>query len=120
MAITARAVGAWTATTTRNPTVTLPTHAAGDMLLVRIGWKSSTPTTDVAVCNTSGWTKLGQFYDGGGASSNGGGGVLVAVFYKEAASAAETNPVVEFDDATARPLGRTSRSHTRRGRASPG
>jgi hypothetical protein len=71
------------------------------MLLVRVGWKSSTPTTDVAVCNTSGWAKLGQYYDGGGVSSNGGGGVLVAVFWKVATSASETNPTVEFDDATA-------------------
>lgn len=101
MAIADGTAGAWVATTTRNPTVTLPTHAAGDMLLVRVGWKSATPTTDVAVCNTSGWAKLGQFYNGGGASSNGGGGVLVAVFWKVATSSAETNPVIEFDDATA-------------------
>ena len=101
MAISDGTAGAWVATTTRNPTVTLPAHSAGQMLLVRMGWKSATPTTDVAVCNTSGWTKLGQYYDNGGASSNGGGGVLVAVFYKEAASSSETNPVIEFDDATA-------------------
>ena len=101
MAITDGTAGAWVATTTRNPTVTLPAHSAGQMLLVRVGWKSATPTTDVAVCNTSGWAKLGQYYNGGGASSNGGGGVLVAAFWKEAASAAETNPVIQFDDATA-------------------
>lgn len=101
MAISDGTAGDWVATTTRNPTVTLPTHAAGDMLLVRIGWKSATPTTDVAVCNTSGWAKIGQFYDGNGASSNGGGGVLVAVFWKVAASSSETDPTIEFDDATA-------------------
>lgn len=101
MAISDGTAGAWVATTTRNPTVTLPTHSAGDMLLVRMGWKSSTPTTDVAVCNTEGWTKLGQYYNGGGASSNGGGGVLVAVFWKVATSSSETRPVIEFDDATA-------------------
>lgn len=70
------------------------------MLLVRIGWKSANPTTDVAFCNTSGWAKIGQFYDGNGASSNGGGGVLVAAFWKVATSASETNPVIEFDDST--------------------
>ena len=100
MAISDGTAGAWVATTTRNPTVTLPSHAAGDMLLVRVGWKSSTPDTDVASCATTGWAKLGQYYNGGGASSNGGGGVLVAVFWKVAESSSETNPVIEFDDAT--------------------
>ncbi|MCU0562348.1 MAG: hypothetical protein MUE48_00190 [Desulfobacterales bacterium] len=98
MAISDGTAGAWVATTTRNPTVTLPSHSAGQMLLVRVGWKSATPTTDVAVCNTSGWAKIGQFYNSGGASSNGGGGVLVAVFWKVATSSSETNPVIEFDD----------------------
>lgn len=101
MAISDGTAGAWVATTTRNPTVTLPAHSAGQMILVRVGWKSATPDTDVAVCNTAGWAKLGQRYNGGGVSSNGGGGVLVAVFWKVATSAAETNPVIEFDDATA-------------------
>ncbi len=101
MAISDGTAGAWVATTTRNPTVTLPAHSAGQMLIVRMGWKSSTPTTDVALCATSGWTKLGQHYDGGGVSANGAGGVLIAAFYKVAASSAETNPVIQFDDATA-------------------
>lgn len=101
MALTDGTAGAWVATTTRNPTVTLPAHSAGQMLLVRVGWKSSTPTTDVAVCNTAGWAKVGQYYNGGGASSNGGGGVLVAVFWKVAESSSETDPTIEFDDATA-------------------
>ena len=100
MAISVVTTGAWIAPTARTSTVTLPTHSAGQLVIVRIGWKSATPTTDVAVCNTSGWSKLGQYYNGGGASGNGSGGVLVAAFYKILTSSSETNPVIEYDDAT--------------------
>ncbi len=95
MAISDGAAGAWAASNATTQTVTLPTHSAGQMLLVRVGMKHATVPGDIT-CGTAGWTKLGQYYNGGGVSSNGGGGVVVAVFYKEAASSSETNPVVTF------------------------
>lgn len=95
MAITLRTAGSWAAANATTQTVTLPTHATGDMLILRVGFKHATMPTTVTV-GTAGWTKLGE-KSFAGASSNGGGGVQVAVFYKEAASAAETNPVVTFN-----------------------
>jgi hypothetical protein len=95
MAISDGTAGAWAAVNATTQTVTLPAHSAGDMLLVRAGMKHATVPGSIT-CATSGWTKLGQYYDSGGASSNGGGGVVVALFYKEAASSSEPNPVVTF------------------------
>jgi hypothetical protein len=97
MAITLRTPGTWVAATT-NPTVTLPTHQAGDMLLVRVTWKSDVAASASATVNTAGWTKIGQGNNGTTNSSNGGGSVFVAAFYKIATSSSETAPTVEFAD----------------------
>ena len=53
MAITPRAVGAWAYAASGSVTTTLPTHATGDMLLVRVAYKSSTITTCAASTATS-------------------------------------------------------------------
>jgi hypothetical protein len=101
MAITLHTAGSWVAANATTQTVTLPTHSTGDMLLVRVGFKHATMPTTVT-CDTAGWAKVATEVNGtGGASSNGGGGVEVCAFWKEAASAAETNPVITFDGATA-------------------
>src|SRR5688500_5582385 len=97
MAISLNTAGSWVAATATTQTVTLPTHATGDMLLVRVGFKHATMPTTVT-CDTAGWNKLGETNGTGGASSNGGGGVQCAVFWKEAASGAEANPVITFND----------------------
>ena len=96
MAISNRAIGSWVAATATTQTVTLATHAIGDMLIVRVGLKHATMPTTVT-CDTAGWNKLGDSNSGTTASSNGGGSVQIAVFWKEASSAAETNPVITFD-----------------------
>ena len=95
MAITPRAVGAWAYAASGSVVVTLPTHATGDMLLVRVAFKSSAVATCVASTATGGWTKAGQF-TGATNSGNGTGSVNLALFYKEATSAAETNPTITF------------------------
>lgn len=96
MAITNHAIGSWAAATATTQTVTLPTHSTGDMLIVRVGFKHATMPTTVTI-TTAGWTKIGEDNSGTTASGNGTGSVQVAAFYKEAASAAETNPVVQFN-----------------------
>jgi hypothetical protein len=100
VAITNNAIGTWVAATATTQVVTLPTHATGDMLIVRVGFKHATMPTTVT-CGDAGWTKLGEDNSGTTASSNGAGSVQVAVFYKEATSAAETNPTITFDAGTA-------------------
>lgn len=88
--------GTWQAGT-GNGTVNLPTHATGDIIIVRVGYKSSAIATCAASTPTSGWAKLGtEFHDGTTNSGNGTGSVAVAVFWKIAESAAETTPTIEF------------------------
>jgi hypothetical protein len=87
--------GSWAYDSSGSITVTLPTHSAGDMLLVRVAIKSGAIATCVASCATAGWAKVGQFA-GSTNSGNGTGSVLVAVFWKEAASGSETNPTIDF------------------------
>jgi hypothetical protein len=95
MAISIRTPGTWVAANATTQTVTLPTHQTGDMLIVRVGMKHATLPGDIT-CNTSGWARIGQFNNGTTASGNGLGDVQVAAFWKEAASGAETNPVITF------------------------
>ena len=96
MAITARAAGAWAYAASGSVTPTLPTHAAGDMLMVRVAYKSSAIATCAASTTTQGWNKLGEFHDGTTVSGNGVGSVAVAHFWKIAFSAAETAPTIAF------------------------
>lgn len=96
MAIALNTAGSWVAANATTQTVTLPTHATGDMLILRVGFKHATMPTTVTV-GTAGWAKLGEINGGTNASVNNGGSVQVAVFWKEATSASETNPVVTFN-----------------------
>ena len=96
MAIGLNTAGTWVAANATTQTVTLPTHAAGNMLLVRVGFKHATMPTTVT-CDTAGWNKVGEKNSGTTASGNGVGSVQVAVFWKVATSGAETNPVITFN-----------------------
>jgi hypothetical protein len=96
MAIGLNTAGTWVAANATTQTVTLPTHATGNMLLVRVGFKHATMPTTVT-CGTAGWNKIGEANSGTAASSNGGGSVQVAVFWKVATSGAETDPVITFN-----------------------
>jgi len=96
MAISIRTPGSWVAANATTQTVTLPTHAAEDMLLVRVAFKHATMPTTVT-CGTTGWAKVStQYNNGTDASGNGTGSVIVAAFWKVATSAAETNPVITY------------------------
>lgn len=93
MAISLRAAGSWAAVNATTQTVTLPTHAAGDMLLVRFAVK---PYTATPTCS-AGWTAVATFgADGTDANGDGVGSVLVGAFWKIATSAAESNPVITW------------------------
>jgi hypothetical protein len=94
MAISLNTEGTWVAATATTQAVTLPTHAAGDMLIVRAGMKHATLPGDIT-CD-QGFTQIDEFNNGTTASSNGAGDVEIVAFYKEAASAAETNPTLTF------------------------
>ena len=95
MAISLHTAGSWVAANATTQTVTLPTHSAGDMLLVRVAFKHATMPTTVT-CGTSGWAKIGQYNNGTTVSGNGTGSVIVAVFWKEATSSSETSPVITY------------------------
>lgn len=96
MAISLRTAGSWAYAASGSVTPTLPTHATGDMLLVRVAYKSSAVATCSASTATSGWAKLGEYHSGTTDSGNGTGSVAIAVFWKVATSAAESNPTVTF------------------------
>src|SRR3990167_313011 len=96
MAISLNTAGSWAYASSGSVSVTLPTHATGDMLLVRVAYKSSAIATCPASTATSGWAKLGEFHDGTTNSGNGTGSVAVAVFWKQAASASEPDPTIDF------------------------
>jgi hypothetical protein len=91
--------GSWAEDTSGSLTATLPTHSTGDMLVVRVGYKSSAIATCLASCATAGWAKVGEFHNGTTNSGNGTGSVAVAAFWKVATSASETNPVIDFSQA---------------------
>ena len=100
MTISIRTVGSWVAATATTQTVTLPTHADGDMLIVRVVGKGpATLSENLVICSTSGWAGVASMEFGGtSASSNGGGSVWARAFYKVAASSSETNPVLTFEN----------------------
>ncbi len=96
MAITQRAVGAWAANNATTQTVTLPTHVAGDMLIVRTIRKPFTNPNDTVI-NTAGWTAVATgVANGSTANGVGVGSMGFKAFYKVAESASETNPVVTW------------------------
>ncbi len=99
MAITARAAGAWAASNATTQTVTLPTHAAGDLLILRAVCK---PYTASITCGTTGWTAVAaQRTNGTTANGNGLGSLAFRAFYKVAESASETDPVVTWGTTSA-------------------
>ena len=112
MAISLNTAGSWAYAAAGSVSVTLPTHATGDMLLVRVAYKSSAIATCAASTATSGWAKLGEFHDGTTNSGNGTGSVAVALFYKQAASAAEGNPTIDFSQ-TVTQVGRVALSYAK-------
>jgi hypothetical protein len=101
MAISHRASGTWVASNATTQTVTLPTHAAGDMLIVRAVRKPFT-NPDNIVCNTAGWAAVATgVANGATANGNGTGSMAFKAFYKIAESNAETNPVVTWGTTSA-------------------
>jgi hypothetical protein len=96
VAISPRAVGAWAASNATTQTVTLPTHVAGDMLIVRAVRKPFTNPNDI-VCNTSGWAEVAAgVANGATANGVGVGSMAFKAFWKIATSSSETNPVVTW------------------------
>jgi len=95
VAISLNTSGSWAAVNATTQTVTLPTHAAGDMLIVRAGMKHATLPGDIT-CGTAGWAQIDEHNNGTTASSNGGGDVEIAAFWKIATSSSETNPVITY------------------------
>src|SRR5688572_28456946 len=102
MAISIRGnAGAWAVSNATTQTVTLPTHAAGDMLIVRTVRKPFTNPNDI-VCNTTGWAELGTgVANGATANGNGTGSMAFKAFYKIASSSSETNPVITWGTTSA-------------------
>ena len=98
MAISAGAAGAWAAVNATTQTVTLPTHSAGQIIILIAACKAATPASlDLQVTTpSSGWHKVASFADGTTASGVGVGSVTQAIFWREATSGAETNPVVTW------------------------
>ena len=95
MAISLRACGSWASTTgVSSLAITLPTHAAGDMLIVRAACK---PYTSVITCATSGWAAVATgFANGATDNGNGVGSVMHRAFWKIATSDAEPDPTIDF------------------------
>ena len=100
MAISIRGTpSAWVASNATTQTVTLPTHAAGDMLIVRAACK---PYTASITCATAGWTAAGTGYaNGATANGNGLGSLMFRAFYKVATSSSETSPVITWGTTSA-------------------
>jgi hypothetical protein len=96
MAITPSAAGTWAASNATTQTVTLPTHAAGDMLILVAACKAATIPTTITITTATDWTSFSNFNDGVLASGNGTGSVQQRLFYKIATSSSETNPVVDW------------------------
>lgn len=103
-----RAAEEWVAVNATTQTVSLPTHAAGDMLIVRAACK---PYTATITCSTTGWNPVGnQYTNGTTANGNGTGSLAFRTFYKIAESASETNPVIAWGT-TAAPGGAVAISY---------
>ena len=98
MAIGAGAAGAWAASNATTQTVTLPAHAAGNILVLIAATKCATPASlNIQVTTpASGWFKVASFADGTTGSGVGTGSVTQAIFWREATSGSETNPVVTW------------------------
>jgi hypothetical protein len=108
MAISLRACGSWAAVNATTQTVTLPTHQAGDMLIVRAACK---PYTASITCSTTGWNPVGDGYaNGSTANGNGLGSLMHRAFYKIAESSSETDPVIDWGT-TAAPGGAVALSY---------
>ena len=92
MPIDIRADSGWADTSLESLAIPLPTHAAGDMLVIRICGKLYTNTYSL----DNGWTAVAAKFDspGGVAGGAGSGDTGVQAWYKEAASASETNPTL--------------------------
>ena len=71
---------------------------AGDMMIARVAYKSSSIATCTASTASSGWAKIGEFHDGTTNSGNGTGSVAVAAFWKEH-SGSESAPTIDFSQA---------------------
>jgi hypothetical protein len=87
----------WAATNATTQTVTLPTHATNDLLVVIAACKAATITSvNQSIGTPSGWTRLTPFADGTVNAAAGVGSVNQAVFYRVAAAPGETDPVVTW------------------------
>jgi hypothetical protein len=96
MAITPRAVGSWAVSNATTQNVTLATHVAGDMLIVRTVRKPFTNPDDTVI-NDSGWNPVATgVANGSTANGNGTGSMGFKAFYKIAESASEANPTVTW------------------------
>jgi hypothetical protein len=101
VAITLRNPGTWAVSNATTQTVTLPTHQAGDMLIVRTIRKPFTNPDDTVI-NTSGWLPVATgVANGSTANGTGTGSMGFKAFYKIATSGAETNPVVTWGTTSA-------------------
>jgi hypothetical protein len=88
--------GAWAAVNATTQTVTLPTHQAGDMLIVRTVRKPFTNPDDIVV-NTTDWNPVATgVANGSTANGNGTGSMAFKAFWKVATSSSETNPEVTW------------------------
>jgi hypothetical protein len=72
-------------------TVTLPTHATGDRLLIALGGKDETTTAPTI---SGGWTRTKFVTGGTGTLGAGTGQTFVAIYEKTAASSSETDPTI--------------------------
>lgn len=95
MAISFKGVGSWATSTTTSITPALPTHAAGDLILIRVFRK---PYTGSAMSTaTSGWAAIGSSYTNGTTANGVGvGSMMIQAFYKVAESSSETMPQIDF------------------------
>ncbi len=100
MAASAKSVGAWAASNTTIQAITLPAHAAGDMLVVVAACKPYTADPTLIGVIT-GWTRLYSYADGTVDNGNGTGSVRQVLFYKVAASSSETNPTISWGTTSA-------------------
>jgi hypothetical protein len=89
MAVLYQAQGAIAASTGADVTPVIPTHAADDILIAHVFYRSQTPTTSTP----AGWTLLEGPFDGGASTRH-------YWFWKRAAGASETDPLMDKSAAT--------------------
>lgn len=92
MGISLRAAGSWQVFTAASAVITLPTHVAGDMLIIRAGGKVYGKTFSV----NNGWTAVAPPFPspGGVGGGAGSGDTMCQAWYKIAASSSEANPTL--------------------------